>query len=216
MAKNRRGPAGSLASKPHLLWQGNTTSRPETGLSTGFPELDQVLPGNGWPRGALIEMVVPYWGIGELRLLLPAMIDLNRQRRQIVWIAPPYLPYAPALKRAGLDLQYVLVVDASSGNISWAMERLLYTESCGMVLAWPVTLSDLETRRLQLAGAAGGSIGVVLHTRAARWRAASAATRLRLDPLEDALSVSVVKARGTCGGRRVAVKIQPPAPGVPV
>jgi len=152
-------------------------------------------------------MVVPYWGLGELRLLLPAMVHLNQEKRQIVWIAPPYLPYAPALARAGLDLRYVLVVDAQTGNISWAMERLLSTQACGMILAWPAYLSEVETRRLQLAAEAGASIGVVLHTVETKWRAASAALRLEIQPTGEGVSIDIVKARGGCHRPRVSVAL---------
>ena len=191
----------------HLLWQGNSAKGGEAGISTGFAGLDQVLPALGWPNKALIEMMVPYWGIGELRLLLPVMLRLNQQRRQIAWVAPPYLPYAPALTNAGLDLQYVLVVDAQSGNISWAMERLLYTESCGMVLAWPLHLSALETRRLQLAAEAGETIGVVLHTVETKWRATSAALRLHIQSVTDGVVVNIIKARGGFNRSQILVKL---------
>lgn len=196
-----------LTSKHQLLWQGNTVWGKSSGTSTGFAALDEVLPTRGWPNDALIEMILPYWGMGELRLLLPAMRRLNQQNRQIVWVAPPYLPYAPALVNAGLDLQYVLVVDAQSGNISWAMERLLYAESCGMVLAWPVSLSALEARRLQLAAEAGRSMGVVLHTADTKWRATCAALRLEMQSSPGGLAVNVIKARGLCRRCRIAVDL---------
>lgn len=197
----------NLAGQHQLLWQGNTAWGKDDGTSTGFPALDQALPTRGWPNNALTELILPYWGIGELRLLLPAMRYLNRQDRQIVWIAPPYLPYAPALVNAGLNLHYVLVVDAQSGNISWAMERLLYAESCGMVLAWPVALSALETRRLQLAAEAGGTVGVVLHTVDAKWQATCAALRLQIESSPSGVAIDLIKTRGLCNRRQILVAL---------
>ena len=196
-----------LLSKHHLVWQGNGGRGKESGVSTGFPGLDQVLPARGWPGAGLAEVVVPYWGLGELRLLLPAMVRLNREKRQIVWIAPPYLPYAPALARAGLDLRYVLVVDAQTGNISWAMERLLSTRACGMILAWPAYLSEVEARRLQLAAEAGAGLGVILHTAKTKWRATAAALRLQIHPAEEGVTIDIVKARGGCHRPRVFVAL---------
>jgi len=194
-----------LLSKHHLLWQGNTGSGKRSGVSTGFPELDRALPAHGWPDAALVEIVVPYWGLGELRLLLPAMVRLNREKRQIVWIAPPYLPYAPALARAGLDLQYVLVVDTQADNVSWAMERLLSTRASGMILAWPAHLSEVETRRLQLAAETGGGMGIVLHTVQPGWQANAAALRLQVQPAEEGVTIDIVKARGGYRCPRVSV-----------
>lgn len=196
-----------LLSKHHLVWQGNTAGRKGSGVSTGFDQLDQALPTRGWPEAALTEITVPYWGLGELRLLLPAMVNMNRQKRQIVWIAPPYLPYAPALSRAGLDLRYVLVVDAQPGNVSWAMERLSSTRSCGMVLAWPSHLSEVEARRLQLAAETGGGIGVVLRAGEAKWRALSAALRLKIEPLDGEIAINIIKSRGGCRRPRISISV---------
>lgn len=196
-----------LLSKHHLVWQGNTADEKGTGVSTGFAELDQVLPTRGWPAAALTEITVPYWGLGELRLLLPAMVRLNRQKKRIVWIAPPYLPYAPALIRAGLDLQYVMVVDAQPGNVSWAMERLSSTRSCGMVLAWPTRLSEVEARRLQLAAETGDGIGVVLRAGDAAWQARSSALRLKIEPLDGKIAIDILKSRGGCRRPRVSLTV---------
>lgn len=43
------------------------------GLPTGYAALDRCLPGGGWPRQGLIEILSDQRGIGELRLLLPAL-----------------------------------------------------------------------------------------------------------------------------------------------
>jgi hypothetical protein len=48
------------------------------GLPTGYAALDRCLPGAGWPRQGLIEVLVDQRGIGELRLLLPALAALCR------------------------------------------------------------------------------------------------------------------------------------------
>ena len=185
-----------LLSKHHLVWQANKTRPEARGVGTGFAELDQALPTRGWPRAALTELAVPYWGLGELRLLLPAMVHLNRQKQQV----------APALVRAGLDLKYVLVVDAQPGNVSWAMERLAATRSCGMVLAWPAHLSEVEARRLHLAAGTGGVIGVVLRSETEKWRAPGAALRLELEPGEGGgMVVNILKSRGGCRRPRVSI-----------
>ena len=49
-----------------------------TGLPTGYAALDRCLPGAGWPRQGLIEILADQRGIGELRLLLPALAALCR------------------------------------------------------------------------------------------------------------------------------------------
>ncbi len=42
-------------------------------LPTGYAALDRCLPGGGWPRQGLIEILVDRCGIGELSLLMPAL-----------------------------------------------------------------------------------------------------------------------------------------------
>jgi cell division inhibitor SulA/protein ImuA len=50
------------------IWRGGQLSPAAAdGLPTGFGPLDAVLPGGGWPRGALTEILTTQEGIGELR-----------------------------------------------------------------------------------------------------------------------------------------------------
>ena len=46
-------------------------ARPVT--TSGFSALDAQLPGGGWPHGVLTELLLPEPGVGELRLLAPAL-----------------------------------------------------------------------------------------------------------------------------------------------
>jgi hypothetical protein len=48
-----------------------------TGLATGYPKLDRQLPGGGWPRQALTEILLEHYGTGELQLLMPALARLG-------------------------------------------------------------------------------------------------------------------------------------------
>jgi protein ImuA len=42
-------------------------------VDTGYASLSAELPSGGWPLGALIELLPAHSGIGELRLLQPAL-----------------------------------------------------------------------------------------------------------------------------------------------
>ncbi len=93
-----------------------------------FRHLDARLPGGGWPLSTLIELLVPAAGVGEIRLLLPALRTLATatpgEPRWIAWLAPPHLPYAPALADAGLDPARMLVIRPRAGlDWLWAMEQ---------------------------------------------------------------------------------------------
>src|SRR5256885_8193877 len=104
----------ALLDRPDI-WRGDSLSR--TGAPTlpcGFPGLDAELPGGGWPAGALTEILLAHEGIGELRLLGPALAGLSRRGLRLVWIAPPHLPHAPALPAAGIAIADPAVVCTAS------------------------------------------------------------------------------------------------------
>lgn len=121
------------------VWRGDALSRANIrAVASGFSELDAELPGGGWPAGALTEIFPAHEGIGELRLLGPALAALSARGEPLAWIAPPYLPYAPALAAAGIDpAKLVIVRTASAQDALWAAEQALRSNACGAVLAWP-------------------------------------------------------------------------------
>ncbi len=178
-------------------------------LPTGFAELDAVLPGGGWPVGAITELMPETQGIGELSLLMPSLARLSRAGRYLAWIAPPCLPYPPALARHGLVLDRLLLVQARDArSVLWAAEQVLRCPAIGAVLAWPASLDDRRVRRLQLAAEAGGSCGLIYRPPAAAQQPSPAALRLRLRAFDGGLQVAIHKARG---GRTHALVVHPVA-----
>src|SRR5579871_657198 len=123
------------------IWRGAGAAQ-RSGLSTGFTALDERLPGGGWPRSGLIEILVARFGSGELSLLVPALAALTRTAtaRWCVWVAPPLMPFAPALASQGIVLDRVAVVsgahplDHPSKSRSplgiWAFEQALGSGAC--------------------------------------------------------------------------------------
>jgi len=92
----------ALLQRPDI-WRGDQLSAAVKAVPSGFAELDAQLAGGGWPQGALTELIMPRQGIGALRLLMPALAQLSQDDRWICWVAPPHIPYAPALANAGID-----------------------------------------------------------------------------------------------------------------
>ena len=106
-----------LLSHP-AVWRGSALGSVATpSVPTGFPALDAELPGGGWPAAALTEILPQHEGIGELRILGHALASLSARGRWLAWIAPPYLPYAPALQAAGIDLARLIVVSHRWGEL---------------------------------------------------------------------------------------------------
>jgi hypothetical protein len=183
------------------LWRGRHFAQQQTAtLPTGFAALDAELPGGGWPRGALTEILLPEAGIGEVRLVLPALAALSQGHQWLTWIAPPYLPYAPALASHGVALSRLLLVHPrSEADTLWAIEQALRSPTCGATVGWATAMPSLHERhlrRLQLAAEAGGSWGLLFGSASTRDQASPAALRLWLEPRPDGVAVHILKRRG--------------------
>ena len=180
------------------IWRGSELARSACpGIASGFAALDAELPGGGWPRGALTEILPQHEGIGELRILGPALAQLAAQGKFIAWIAPPYLPYAPALAAAGIDLARVLIVKtAKDGDSLWAAEQALRSAACGGVLAWPRGIHYTRLRRLQLAAEGGRCLAVLFRPTQAAREPSPAVLRIALATAAGGLALSILKRRG--------------------
>jgi hypothetical protein len=180
------------------IWRGNQRAQTaEDALPTGFAALDELLPGGGWPRGALTEVLIGRQGIGELRLLMPSLARLSEADGWLAWVAPPYVPYAAALAAVGIDLKRLVVAKPqSAADAWWTAEQALRSGACGALLAWLRAADERRMRRLQLAAETGHTWGVLFrHARAAQDRS-PAALRLLLEPSADGLVVTILKRRG--------------------
>ncbi len=182
---------------PGLVWRADQLARPVAdGIPTGFAALDVELPGGGWPRGALIELIADAPGIGELGLILPALRTVPAER-WIAWIAPPHLPYAPALAAAGVPLeQLLLLTPERHDELLWAIRQALASGACAVVLAWLARVDGAALRRLQLAAEESATPLFLFRPASAARQPSPAGLRLRLTPAGDALAVDILKRRG--------------------
>lgn len=200
-------PLARLLEHP-AIWRGRSAARIAT-VSTGFPALDERLPGHGWPRAGLVEILIARFGIGELRLLMPALATLTGRTaaRWCAWIAPPLEPFAPALAAHGLALERVLVVRTDTPL--WAFEQALGSGACDAALAWARRAHLRDIRRLQLATERGRTLGILFRALRAARDSSCAALRLALEPAPHGVRVTLLKSRG---GLRGSVELSwPPA-----
>ena len=183
------------------VWRGYSTAAAPS-VATGHLALDRLLPGRGWPVGALTELAPHAAGIGELRLLIPALRRIAcDEGRPIVLVRPPHIPYAPALVQAGLPLHRLVWLQPSSEQeAQWATEQTLRAGIAGAVLLWAEAKAAVALRRLQLAAEEGQALAFLYRSPRALSNASPAAVRLALHPATDALRIDVVKARGGHGG----------------
>ena len=190
------------------LWRGHNQTQAIPGLASGYEELDRHLPGGGWPQASLTEILVEHYGIGELRLLMPALAQLSAEDNSadtvnyaepgwIAWVAPPFQPYPPALQQWGINLSRILIVRPKDDNeMLWSAEQALASGTCAAVLLWPEVLDDRAGRRLQLAAEKGNSWAIAFRPPAARSEPSAAALRIELLSSGEGTRLSILKSRG--------------------
>jgi hypothetical protein len=206
------------------IWRGRSAARAEV-LPTGYAAFDACLPGGGWPRTGLIEILVSRFGVGELYLLFPALAALTCRpaARWCVWVDPPLEPYAPALNAHGAALERMLVVRPSGdravsegtpsggqrgnpqrGRASeplWAFEQTLGSGASDITLAWAARSPRARAiRRLQLAAERGKTLGVLFRPQRAAQESSAAVLRLAVEPKPGGARITLLKSRGGARG----------------
>lgn len=194
-----------LLNARHDLWRGRAVSAATpAGLSTGFAALDALLPWRGWPPGALSEILSDRPG-GGLALLKPALARLSAEARWLLFLDPPFIPFAPALAASGVELTRLLVV--GGGEAAWAAEQGLRSGACSAVLIWGGRWGMATLRRLQLAAEAGGSAAFLFRGEDAVNEHSPAVLRLRVRHALAGMEVMVLRLRGGRGGTRLELPL---------
>ena len=178
-----------------LFRAGQPLARGQGATPSGFAALDEALPWGGFPRGALTEILLPKPGVGEIELIASAWNRIGAQER-LIFVAPPCVPYAPALRAAGIALQRFAWIETDSARAPWAAEQCLRAGCLGAVALWFSGGDDRSLRRLQLAAEEGACHGFVFRPSRHAANASPAALRLQFDPEPGALRLRVLKCRG--------------------
>lgn len=179
------------------LWRGDALAHTgQPGLASGFAALDAVLPGGGWPRGALTELLSSHTGIGALSLLLPALAALPADAGWIALVAPPGEPAATAWQAGGVRLSRLLVVRAQGQDAAWACEQLLTSDALAALVAWLPQPSPRALRRLQLAQQGRRATAFILRPARHAADTSPAVLRVGLAPAPAGLALRILKRRG--------------------
>lgn len=171
-------------------------------VSSQFAALDRELPGAGWPLSNLIELLPLRHGIGEIRLILPVLVRLSQEARSIMMVAPPAIPYPPALVKHGVMLERLIVVQGGQrADRLWTIEQVLKSASLGAMVAWSPeehhVLQADHLRRLQLAAQASRTLTFVFRPATAQAASSPAPLRIALAPAApDRLALNIFKRRG--------------------
>jgi hypothetical protein len=177
-------------------------------VDTGYPVLSAELPGGGWPLGELVDLMVDQPGVGEMRLLLPALSLLND--RPVALIKPPHIPDGPGLNYIGLSLDRLLQIKATKiTDALWSAEQILQAGSCGAVLLWTQHAKASSLRRLHLAAQSSETLFIMVRPLTAAQDSSPALLRLALRPAAEGLMVDIVKRRGPMRAEPLSISLQP-------
>ena len=193
-----------LAALCHVWRAGELGDAIQRSVDTGYSGLNQVLPGGGWPQGALIELLQPQPGLDEWGLLAPALAALQAAapRQLTVLVGAPYLPFGPALGARQLNMRRLLSVQVKKGDgpaLLWAVREALQCADVDSVLAWLPHARSANLRRLQIAAHAHDKLLFVFRPLDARHESSPAPLRLLLEGMAGEagnLAVHVFKRRG--------------------
>jgi protein ImuA len=203
---NRAPPdLGAIGALSQVWRAGELGSASLQTVDTGYAALNQVLPGGGWPQGALIELLQPQAGLHEWGLLAPALAALQQagSGQLVVLVGAPCLPFGPALGARQLDMRRLLCVQASDAPaLLWATREALQCADVASVLAWLPDARSAHLRRLQIAAHAHNKLLFVFRPLRAQQESSPAPLRLLLQgSLSEAgeagnLLVHLLKRRG--------------------
>jgi|GEM_PF-1589571 len=188
-------------------------------IDSGFAGLNRELAGGGWPRGELTEILCDGVGMGELALLLPAMLNLQAANTAAlanlaggggcVWIGAPHLPYAPALRDAGMDLTKVFIIDSTRTEDSlWAAEQSLASGAMDSVSMWiNGAIADTSLRRLKHAAMSGGATCWLMRPTLFARHASPAPLRMMLKgEAGGELTINLIKRRGLPPNKTISLQ----------
>ena len=154
-------------------------------FSTGWPQLDAILPGGGLRQGMLLECLgalqgggvalLGLWFAGQMlsgddsRFVetLPdtkrSVDKANRTGGVLVVFDNDRRFYPPAAAALGISLEQVMIVTPESRkDLYWALDQVLRCPAVGAVWSCMSNVSSREFRRLQLAAEAGRALGVLV------------------------------------------------------
>lgn len=174
-----------------LIWQARAQLNDEHEcIASGYPEFDQAL--GGWPSRGLIELQLERYGLGELRLILPALKRLSSTRPFQVWVAPPALLLPHNLDARALSRQ-IIVRPTDAKQQCWVLEQLVSSACCSAVVCWMEHLSAPQAKRLQVLARENGTPVFIIRNMAASTESLPISLRLSLHAQELGLRVDVRK-----------------------
>lgn len=191
-------PTISYLKHKNLLWQANHPEPANAQQLTGFKPLDDALQG-GFPEYGVID-IRSQIGIGELRLLLPSILNRQQQRpaELISFIAPPMSINSEMLAEFGFTLDDIIIVQPNLAKQTlWSAEQSLKSGCCHTVIIWHLSLSVTQVKRLQMAAEKGNSLLFILRQPMQEHISLPVTLGLQLSPSKAGIKAIITKRRGS-------------------
>lgn len=177
------------------MWMGHSnrfTAR--AAVDTGHDELNTALLNRGWPLASLVEVCQQGMQC-EWQLFIPALLEMPGL---VVLLNPPAIPFSQAFMQAGIDLDRLIIVNASEKAHFLACFIELTRASLGAVMAWQpnASLTYTELRKCQLAASEGSGLSIIFRPSASQQQSSPATLRLYTRIVPTGLEVTVFKQKG--------------------
>ncbi|MFZ6773875.1 translesion DNA synthesis-associated protein ImuA [Undibacterium sp. SXout7W] len=187
-----------LGQMPHAIWRASEMAVHKTStLSSGFTKLDAELPNGGWPRSALIELLVQQAGVGEMQFLKPILAAIAKTHR-IALIQPPHIPNGLTCQDWNWPAERLIWIKTTvTADALWSAEQILKNGSCGAVLLWQSNIRSEALRRLNLAAQTTDTYFFLFRPISAHRDASPAPLRLSLRPARAGIHIEIIKRQGS-------------------
>ena len=213
-------PSSSSSSPPGTLppavaasvWRGADFGQPlQRTVPSGWRALDRELPGQGWPCGALTEVLGTQSAVLEWRLLGPALARVCDEGGSVLLVGAPVPPFLPGLRLLGIDPRRLVWVRARTpAERLWVVEQLLRAQGPGAILAWLPQALPEQLRRLHAHAHGAQALLFALRPQEARTQASPAPLRVQAAPGDGwNLRVDVFKRRGPAQSAPVCLRAVP-------
>lgn len=184
---------------PAGVWRGAELGTAMAGsVPSGWDALDAELPGGGWPRHAVTEVLAAQPGILEWRVIGGALRHVSTAEGQIVVVGPPKAPHIAGLTHQGISARHFVWIQAETpAERLWVTEQLIKSGAAGAVVAWLPQARQEQIRRLQICALACEAPVFLFRPAAVRHDSSAAPLRVHAScDLDWQLRLDVFKRRG--------------------
>jgi protein ImuA len=171
--------------KDLLLLQGFRSS-PANAVDVGLGPITQAFPNQVFPTGAIHELISTSTenAVASVGFMSCIAGRLMTTGAPCVWVAAERQVFPPGLKRFGIDPSQIVFVDLKKEKqVLWVLEEALKQEGLAAVIGEVKNISDIASRRLQIAAEKTGVTGFILRHITRTMTPVASVARWKITPL---------------------------------